>query len=332
MSKNATLLDKPQAKLGDENLSPREKPNWFTTLALLFWAMRPKQWTKNLIAFAPLLFAGKLGQPELILATSFCVLAFCLVSGGLYVFNDLLDRENDRVHPTKCLRPIASGRLDHGVAFAFAIFAVVAGLTICFAVRPSLSLIALLYMSCTLSYSLYLKHSAILDVFMIATGFVLRAIAGAMAICVPISGWFLLCTSLGALYLALEKRRKEILMLGADSHQHRKVLSNYSIASLDRMESIVVPSLVTSYMFYSFLSSHGEWMLLTVPPVIYGIMRYQMLSDHASLTASPEEVLWKDRPIQVAIVAWLTVSALVVYGIDKSVPLLLKSFDGAFPL
>lgn len=332
MPKNATLLDEKNCQSTVEHILEPESTGLFSRAILLVKAMRPKQWTKNLIAFAPLLFAGKLGQPELIVATSFCVFAFCLVSGGLYVINDLLDRENDRIHPTKRFRPIASGKLNNQVAFVFAILAIASGLTVCFLVRPSLALIALLYMVCTMSYSLYLKHSAILDVFMIATGFVLRAIAGAMAIFVPISGWFLLCTSLGALYLALEKRRKEILMLGADSHQHRKVLSHYSIASLDRMESIVVPSLVTSYMFYSFLSSHGEWMLLTVPPVIYGIMRYQMLSDHANLTASPEEVLWKDRPIQVAIVSWLVVSALVVYGMDKSVPALIKAFDGTFPI
>lgn len=284
-----------------------------------FWAyirlLRPRQWTKNLIAYAPLLFAAKAHISHLFLNASLCVAAFCLVSSSIYIINDILDKEADRLHPTKCKRPIAAAQVSSTKAAFLAVLLAAAGLGLCFFVRPSLILVLISYLVLTISYSFVLKHIAILDVLAIAGGFLLRAVAGAVAVHVPMSGWFLLCTGLGAIFLALEKRRRELSVLQNSADVHRKALQSYSPQLLDRLESLILPSLLTSYVFYSFLSVHGQWMMLTVPFVIYGLMRYQQLSvSSQGQTGSPEEVLFKDRPIQIAILLWLCSSALVVYG------------------
>jgi 4-hydroxybenzoate polyprenyltransferase len=188
------------------------------------------------------------------------------------------------------------------------------GALLAFAVRPSLLIICLGYVVLNLVYSLGLKNIAILDVMCISSGFVFRAVAGAVAVHVFPSSWFLLCTTLGALYLAMEKRRQELILLAADSSSHRKALSDYSLSLIMRMENIVVPSLVTSYAFYTFQSPHGQWMMMTIPVVLYGVMRYQLLSEKGKSTGTPEEVLLKDRPIQTTLVLWILLCALVVYG------------------
>lgn len=291
--------------------------------------LRPKQWTKNLIAYAPLLFAAKAQQLALLESATLCVMAFCLVSSSIYIVNDILDREADKVHPTKCKRPIASGQIPVSTAWVLAAIIAPSGLFLAFMVRPSLILVLLAYLGLTVSYSLVLKHVAILDVLSIAAGFLLRAVAGAVAVRVPMSGWFLLCTGLGAIYLALEKRRRELSLLKNTADVHRKALHAYSATLLDRMESLILPSLLTSYVFYSFLSIHGQWMMLTVPFVIYGLMRYQELScGEDSLTGTPEEVLLKDRPIQAAVILWLLTCIGVVYGgIQHGLYLLVHALD-----
>ena len=297
------------------------------TCWLLVQTARPKQWTKNLIAYAPLLFSRNIDHPALFLYASLCVVAFSFVSGSIYILNDLVDMDADCRHPVKCERPIASGRISRLQAIVFSILLLIAGLAISFLVRPSLCLVTGAYLISSLLYCCVLKHNVILDVFGIAAGFVLRAVGGAVAIGVSSSGWFLACTSLGALFLALEKRRQEIKLLGGDSASHRKTLSCYSPHLIDRMESIVVPSLLTSYAFYGFLSFHGQWMLLTVPFVLYGVMRYQFLSVHSGTTGQPEDVLLKDRPIQITIICWLITCALVVYGLPERIVVSLECMD-----
>lgn len=291
--------------------------------------MRPKQWTKNLIAYAPLLFAAKAGDPALLAKASLCVLSFCFVSSAIYIINDILDREADKLHPTKSKRPIAAGEISLNAACVLAAILAPAGLYLAFLVRPSLILVLLAYLGLTVSYSFVLKHVAILDVLSIAAGFLLRAVAGAVAVRVPMSGWFLLCTGLGAIYLALEKRRREISVLQKSADSHRKALQAYTPQLLDRMESLILPSLLSSYVFYSFLSIHGQWMMLTVPFVVYGLLRYQQLScAEETMTGTPEDVLLKDRPIQTAIALWLITSALVVYGgIQKFLHVLVQTID-----
>ncbi len=300
----------PKHELNNDNFGSASPMELFP---LIVKAMRPKQWTKNLVAYAPLLFSMHIHEPHLFALATACVAAFCLVSGAVYLLNDVLDAEADRLHPTKCKRPIASGKLPASVALIACVLAVAAGVTIGFLVRPTLAVVTVAYFALSLSYTLILKHTVILDVFAIAGGFVLRAVAGAVAVSVPTSGWFLLCTSLGALFLALEKRRQELNVLGDKSLAHRKSLGLYSKELLDRLESIIVPSVVTSYAFYSFQSSHGEAMLLTVPFVLYGVMRYKFLSVHSTITGSPEEVLFKDKAIQATIILWVATCALVIY-------------------
>jgi len=282
----------------------------------LLWIriLRPRQWTKNLIAFAPLLFSGRLGETDAVFATALCTIGLCLVSGGMYVVNDIKDRETDALHPVKKHRPIASGLISTRAAGTIAALALVTGLALGFFVRPVVGLGLLLYVLLQIAYNFCLKQHAILDVFSIAAGFVLRAAAGGAAAHVTLSGWFLICTSLGALFLGIEKRRQELLTLGDDANAHRRSFEKYTLALIDRMESVVVPSLVTSYCIYCFFSPSSQWMLLTVPFVLFGVLRYQLLSTLKSSTGAPEEVLLKDRSIQLCIIFWVAISIGVVYG------------------
>jgi 4-hydroxybenzoate polyprenyltransferase len=284
------------------------------SLAVIVKQLRPKQWVKNLIVFAPLLFSGKFSDAGALSAAALCCIAFCSISSGIYVINDLHDLEADRAHPRKRFRPIAAGVISVARAWVLSLVCLAAGMGVAFYVRPTLSLVCCAYVALNIAYSYLLKKWVIIDVLCIAFGFVLRAVAGAVAVHVPASGWFLLCTTLGALFLALEKRRHEVSLLAEQSASHRSVLSEYSVTLLSRLENLIAPSLLTAYIFYSFQSFHGQWMLLTVPIVLYGVMRYQYLSETGHVTGAPEEVLWRDRPIQLTLILWVATCALVVYG------------------
>ncbi len=294
----------------------QEAPNRKSALALIavLKVLRPRQWTKNLIAFAPLLFAGRLEDRDALSATALCCLSLCLVSGSIYVVNDIKDRESDAKHPTKKNRPIASGKVSVPVATTIAVIALLGGLILGFMIRPVVCGILVSYVFLQVLYNFVLKRHAILDIMSIATGFVLRALAGGAAAHVMLSGWFLICTSLGALFLAIEKRRQELIVLGVGADSIRKSLDKYSLELINRMESLIVPSLVTSYCIYCFFSPSGQWMLITAPFVVYGIMRYQLLSATQKSTETPEEVLIKDKSIQVCILLWVVVSISVVHG------------------
>lgn len=290
--------------------------------------LRPRQWTKNFIAFAPLLFSHRFSDMEAFTAVSACTACLCLVSGSVYVANDIKDREADAKHPAKRLRPIASGRVSVGTARIIGITALIIGLVGGFLVRPTVGLTLLLYLLLQVAYNGWLKKQPILDVFSIASGFVLRAVAGGAAGHVALSAWFLLCTTLGALFLAVEKRRQELKVLGQKAGQHRAVFDKYSLELISRMEAVVVPSLITSYAIYSFNSPSSQWMMLTVPFVMYGIFRYQLLSTTRNVTGAPEDVLLKDRPIQISILLWILTSVGVIYGwIPYTVQLIVDQVD-----
>jgi 4-hydroxybenzoate polyprenyltransferase len=298
----------------------------------LFRLLRPRQWTKNLIAYAPALFSGHLFDLDVIERVSLCVVSLCCVSSAVYIVNDILDREADRKHPTKCKRPLAAGTVTVRTAVIVACLALLLSFVLAFMVRPALALVLCAYLVLQVAYSLQLKKRVILDAFCIACGFVLRALAGGASAHVPLSAWFLLCTSLGALFLALEKRRQEFRALGADAAAHRAVLSKYSPDLLDRMEAVIVPTLVTAYSFYSFQSSYGQWMMITVPMVLYGILRYQVLSVRENVTGAPEEVLLKDKPIQRTIILWVLACMSVVYGwLPNLFTWLVKTLDSFSP-
>lgn len=301
---------------------------------LLIKVLRPRQWTKNLIAVLPLMFSGHLNEPDKLVSVLLTVGCLCLVSGSIYVANDIKDRAADAKHPTKKKRPIAAGLISPQLAGIVAVFALLTGLAGGFLVKPMVALVLCLYVLLQVFYNLVLKQLPILDCFSIATGFVLRAVAGGVAASVALSGWFLICTSLGSLWLAIEKRRSELKVLGTEADGHRKSLDKYSMELITRMETVIVPSLVTCYAMYCYFWQSPEltnapvapsgWMLITVPFVLYGIFRYQLLSTTADVTGSPEEVLLKDRPIQIAILLWVLVAAGVVYDV---IPQALKNLD-----
>jgi len=297
-----------------QEAAPIQSSPWQLATDLLRSA-RPKQWTKNLIVFAPILFAAKIFEPQPFLATATSAVAFCLVSSAVYLLNDVLDREQDRIHPRKKNRPIAAGRVSPTVALTTALIASILGLFLAVQIKPSCGVLVLAYWAVMLGYANFLKHVVLVDIMIVASGFVIRAVAGGVAAGVPLSGWFLLCTSFGALFLALEKRRHELNTLAVTAQDHRTVLEDYSTGLIDRIESIVVSGLLNCYIFYSFLSYHGQWMMVTVPFVFYGVIRYQLLSKQAALTGAPEDVLLKDRPTQITIVLWLLTSAAVLYNV-----------------
>lgn len=284
-------------------------------LRLILKLIRPKQWAKNLIVFAPALFSGKIIEPATFSSAALCFVAFCLCASAVYVVNDLLDCKSDRLHPKKKNRPVASGKISPSFALCLGAICAAGALCVGFTIRPTVDVFLLVYFVLMMFYALVLKHYVLLDVFAIAAGFVLRAAGGAAAAGVESSGWFLACTSFGALFLGLEKRRQETMLLKDQAVSHRKTLNAYSPELVDRMEAVIVPSLVTCYAFYTFQSYHGQWMMLTLPFVLYGVMRYQVLSVKSDDTGAPDEVLWKDRGIQITLLFWVLTSAGVVYGV-----------------
>ena len=283
----------------------------------LLRAMRPRQWTKNLICVIALVMADKLRDPVADLRMLVCVLLFCALSSTIYLINDTLDIERDRIHPTKRLRPIASGSLPIPVAVCAAIVIGLGSLSLSLLLGLPYFLTALTYMGLQLGYVFRLKHEVLLDVFAIALGYVLRAAAGAVAIRVEISVWLYLCTILGGLFLALGKRRQEMIELEDLAATHRRNLGEYSVALVDQLITIVSASTIAAYSLYTFtapnLPKNGA-MMITVPLAVYGIFRYLYLAHQHGRGGSPEEVLLHDRPLQVCIALWAALSILVVSG------------------
>lgn len=278
-------------------------------------AMRPRQWSKNLLLFAGLLFAEKLGDVDRLWLNLLAFLSFCLISGAVYIYNDLRDVEEDRLHPQKRQRPIASGKLPVAVAIWWMLSAALLGLMLAFWVRPAFGGLAVLYLALSLAYSLGAKHIVILDVFLIAAGFVLRALAGAVAIQVHISGWLLACTTLLSLFLGFCKRRHELVLLGEEAVNHRATLGEYSVALLDQFIAIVSSATIITYALYTIQSATAaqhENLKYTVPLVMYGIFRYLYLVYRKDLGGAPEQVLLEDRGIQVTIALWIAVAVWAI--------------------
>ncbi|HEY9679206.1 MAG TPA: UbiA prenyltransferase family protein [Drouetiella sp.] len=271
--------------------------------------LRVKQWAKNGVVLTALLFSGKFTDSKSIVMAGAATLAFCALSSATYILNDISDIDGDRLHPKKRFRPIPSGEISVKSALCIAVVCSVLAITTACFIGLNFGLTLLAYALVNLYYSTKGKHQALVDIFCIASGFVLRVVAGAIAISVAPSSWLLICTSLGALYLGIEKRRQELRM--PQAALQRPVLAQYSNQALLRMESLITPSLVAFYGFYTF-QNHGQWMMLTVPVVLFGIMRYQLLSESGANTEAPEEVLWTDKWIQLCIVIFAVISATVV--------------------
>jgi 4-hydroxybenzoate polyprenyltransferase len=297
-------------------------PETTTAIARRGWAasllkeLRPKQWTKNVIVFAGLVFANKLDDPQAVGLAAAAFVIFCLLSSVVYIINDMLDVEADRLHPKKRFRPIAAGEITMGQARVVVGVLLLLTLPPAFLLNPVFGLVAAIYFISNLAYSMRLKHVVILDVFLIAAGFVLRAIAGAVVIRVEISPWFLLCTTLAALFLALTKRRHELVLLSNDAGSHRRILEEYSTPLLEEMVAVVTSSTVMAYALYTFFAPNlpsNHAMMWTIPFVLYAIFRYLYLVYRKDLTGSPEEALLKDAPLLTCIILWGLVSVAILY-------------------
>ncbi len=280
-------------------------------------SMRPRQWIKNCVVFAALIFAKKLGDRVLLLHACVAFVLFCLVSGAVYIVNDLCDADRDRRHPVKSRRPIASRALGTVAALTSATLLLTAALMGGFILSPPFGAVLLIYLVLNLVYSLWLKEVVIVDVMMIAAGFVLRAIGGAVAIDVSISTWLILCTILLSLFLAFCKRRQELSSL-PEAHEHRSILREYSVEFLDQMISVVTSSTVIAYMFYTVSpeveSNLGtKHLYLTVPFVLYGIFRYLYLVHQKGVGGNPTQALLTDGPLLVCVGLWGATVILLVY-------------------
>jgi 4-hydroxybenzoate polyprenyltransferase len=284
----------------------------------LFLSLRPAQWTKNLFVFGALVFAQRLGDGRAVTLAVLAFVVFCALSGSVYLVNDVFDREQDRRHPLKAKRPIASGALQPRTALYTAAVIAVAALAAAFFVGLPFFATACGYLALLAAYSAFLKHIVILDVLTIAAGFTLRAVAGAAAILVPISHWLLVCTTLLALFLALSKRRHELVLLTDHATDHRPSLGDYTPYLLDQMISVVTASTLIAYAFYTMspetIEKFGTTLLtLTIPFPLYGIFRYLYLVHRRDLGGSPAELLVNDRPLLVCVALWALSVILIIY-------------------
>ena len=289
-----------------------------STVANLIVSLRPDQWTKNLIVFAALIFAVKLLDPAALALASAAFLIFCVLSGCVYLINDVSDREADRQHPLKRLRPIASGALSASTALTWAIGLSVAALAAAYALRPLFALTAAAYLALFALYTHTLKHVVIVDVMSIAIGFVLRAVAGGLVIGVPVSDWLLVCTILLALFLGLAKRRHEITMLADGASGHRRILEEYDPYLLDQMIAIVAAATLVVYIIYCASPETAErfgtqLLVLTTPFPIYGIFRYLYLVHRKHGGGSPSDMLLRDRPLLSCVALWGIAVVLLIY-------------------
>ena len=268
--------------------------------------MRPRQWTKNAFIFAAIVFDGKLFHLPDFLRTLAGFALFCLMSSTVYILNDLMDVEADRLHPTKKNRPIASGKLPVGLAFTVGVALVIVTLGLAALLAWQFALVLLVYLLLMMAYSKWLKHIPIVDVFVLAAGFVLRVHAGTTLIHVQrFSPWLYVVMTLLALYLGFGKRRAELALLADDAAGHRKVLDGYSIPLLDQYIIIVSGTTVVAYSLYTFFRPDAPLdLMLTIPFVVYAIFRYLYVIQIKHAGGEPEEILLNDRPLQISILLW----------------------------
>ena len=291
--------------------------------AALLFATRPKQWTKNLLIYFALFFTASetwdLGDTgpalSLLSKTTSAFILFSALSGAVYLINDIFDLERDRLHPKKRFRPIPSGRLPISVAWGAAAVLTAIGLSLSFLLEPLFGWVALGYLATMTAYTLVLKHLVLLDVFAISGGFILRAVAGAAVLQVPVSPWLYTCTGLGALLIALSKRRSELAQAGDDAGSQRVTLDWYTTPMLDVFIGIVAPSTLVAYTLYTFTAPNlpdNHAMMLTVPFVVYGLFRYMFLVHARNLGENPEDILITDIPLILSIVLWLATAATIL--------------------
>jgi 4-hydroxybenzoate polyprenyltransferase len=275
---------------------------------------RPKQWTKNGFVLAGVVFARKALEVSSVASALLAFVAFCALSGAVYAANDVLDVEEDRKHPLKRRRPVASGAVSARSAMVFAAVLVACGLALGFAVDVGVGLAGVVYLALQAVYTTLLKHTAILDVMSISAGFVIRALAGVAAVGSPISPWLIVCTALLTLFLGFSKRRHEIASLGDAATAHRKNLRDYSVPLLDEMMNIMISATIIAYVLYTIIEYETYYMMASIPFVVYGVFRYMLLV-HRNGGGNPDTLLLRDRPLQITLVLWLAVVGMVIYVI-----------------
>ena len=276
--------------------------------------LRPRQWTKNALLFAALVFAEKLFVPEAFLRASLAFVCFCLASSSAYVVNDLVDAPRDREHPEKRNRPIASGEVGRQPALMLALGLTAAALALSAALGAAFLGAVLVYLALTHFYSFVGKNIAILDAMLVAAGFVIRAVAGAVAIPVPYSDWFVLCTLFLALFLALSKRRAELLRAGDAAGLSRPVLADYTPGSLAAfIATSMAAALITYALYVHAVLERFPWLGLTLPFVMFGLFRYQLLVETQGAGEKPEDVVFEDRPFQICLAGFAVVALTALY-------------------
>ena len=288
------------------------------TARALVRSLRPREWTKNLLVFSGLIFSRSLMDTHNVLFSIGGFVAFCLASSGVYLFNDLCDLEKDRRHPLKKNRPLASGALSVNLARLAMIFLFAGAVLLAFQLSPAFALAIGIYLALNLAYSLRLKHVVILDVIIISSGFVLRAVAGALVLQVEVSAWLVLCTSMVALLVGFGKRRHELVLLQGNAGSHRTSLNDYSIEFLDAMMTICGGTAVLTYALYTMaedtVSRFGtRSLLITLPFVVYGVFRYLFMVHKRKEGGDPVQLLFRDRASVSNILLWILAVCAVIY-------------------
>lgn len=285
----------------------------------LIRSLRPSQWPKNVFVLAPLIFGSRLGDAAAVVRALLALVAFCAIASAVYLVNDLRDREEDRQHPLKRLRPLAAGTLKVPVAIAAIVVLAAAAAALGAWLGAGFALVLGVYFALNLLYTLWFKQMVILDVMCIALGFVLRVLAGAQATQVEVSSWLFLCTTFLALFLAFSKRRHEITLLAAGASGQRSVLDQYSPAFLDQMINVVTASAVVSYALYAVAPEtvakfHTQRLIYTIPLVLFGIFRYLYLMYQRPDQRNPTEAILRDPPFLINIALWGLAVVWIVYG------------------
>ncbi len=295
----------------------------YRILVSILISMRPKQWSKNLLVFFALLFSIQeswdvqiwSSVESMLINSILAFFVFSIVSGAIYLINDVLDYEKDRVHPSKSIRPVASGRLSKSIAQIATLALLIPAIIAAFIINMNFGWIIVGYVALMISYSMVLKNYVLVDCFAITAGFVLRAIAGATVVDVPISLWLYLCTGLGALVIALAKRRSELTNSGDKAQLQRSNLKSYSLKLIDNVAILTIFATVIAYTAYTFTAPNlpdNKLMTLTIPMVVYGLLRYAYLVHFKSLGESPEDLLLSDKHLFMTVVIWIASTALIL--------------------
>ncbi len=306
----------------------------------LFRSLRPRQWVKNISLAAPLVFSGNLINSVQFIQTLQAIFIFCLVSSSVYLFNDIVDRDSDRKHPFKKFRPIASGHISINQAIIFSAIFLATGLYLAAKLSPFLLIFTLIYIALQIAYSFYLKHIAIVDVFVIAAGFMLRIYAGGLVINAHMSIWFLICVISTSLLIAVGKRRAELAILTDNAVSHRTVLGKYPVEVLNSYVNMFATAAFLSWALFTFfapspasisqqfpelfallpqtLAGHNKWLMATIPVVIYTIMRYLKIIFDGSKAESPERILLTDKPLLTSVIVFGIMIITIIYIIPEA--------------